>query len=254
MSNALGLKARAADRMESLFEWQPGANISLEGLDKTGKNHFAFTAPGPILCLSGDRRVDYIAAKQASELHKKIHAVRFKARIPLAADDEAIKKLCRPIWREVEELFLESLDSDKVRSIVVDTGTFFWELKRLAAFGKTNKVLPVFYSIANAQFERLLLAGEEYPNKHVIWLHKLGAEYKHNEPTGKLERKGFKNVGYDMQAVIRTGYDAESKRFFAKVVNNTFEPACNGMVFKGKSCNYATVMSTLTGSDRKEWS
>jgi hypothetical protein len=260
-SNKLGLHAKAATRMESLFEWVPGANVNVEGEEKTGKNHFAFTAPSPILCISGDRKITFLAAKLASTMKKHIHAVRFRLQIPLGASSEKVKEIARPIWRELEELFWEALQSSTVRTIVVDTGSWAWELKRLAAFGKTERILPVFYNLCNAQFERMLLAGEDYPGKHIIWIHKLGDEWKNKQgdrgmesyKTGKMERKGFKNVGFDVQANIRTSWDKESKKFTAKVISNAFDPDFNGVVFKGTSCNYASVMSAITGTDKGEW-
>lgn len=259
--NKLGLKSAAAGRIESLWKWLPGANVNVEGLEKTGKNHFCFTAPDPILCISGDRRVNFLAKKLGEQLGKRIHAARFRYEIPAGADDSKIKAIVRPVWREAEELFWEALRSDSVRTIVIDTGTWAWETKRLAAFGKTTKVLPVFYGVANAQFERMLLAAEDYPSKHVLWIHKMDYLWKSREgrygeerfKTTKLERKGFKNVGFDVQASLRTAYDPDKREFSVKVVDNAFDADCNGMVFKRAQCNYASVMSMITGTSLKEW-
>lgn len=252
--NDLGLKST---RLTTKFEWQPGSNINVEGDEKTGKNHFAFTAPGPIVCISGDRKLDFLVAKFKP---KKIAVARFHYDIRLGMKDEDVKGLVRPIWKEIEELFWDALHSSKVKTVVIDNGTWLWQTKRLASFGRTEKVPPVLYNIANAQFERMLLAGEEQPNKHVIWIHRLGEEWvwkKNDEgkdvsmPTGKRKREGFKHVGFDVQANLRCV--VQDGVFKLRVVDNAFDPSCNGQFFKGKQLNYPFVMATLTGTDPGEW-
>lgn len=252
--NDLGIKS---DRLTDKFEWVPGSNINVEGDEKTGKNHFSFTAPGPIVCISGDRKIDHLVAKFRP---KKIYAARFHYDIKLGMDSEAVKGLVRPIWKEIEQLFWDALENRKVKSIVVDNGTWLWQTKRLASFGKTEKVPPVLYNVANAQFERMLLAGEEKPGKHVIWIHRLGEEWvwKKNDqgqdvsmPTGKRKREGFKHVGFDLQASLRC-LQADGV-FKVRVVDNAFDPSANGQFFKGKQLNYPFVMASLTGTEPEVW-
>lgn len=252
----LGLKSKGAGRVKSVFgDSQEGALINVEGEEKTGKNHFAFTAPKPLLCISVDRDARPVARK-----FKGVHVAAFDWELPLKkATTQAVSDVTRPVWKEVEELFYDALKSTRVKTIVMDTGTRLWDLIRLAKFGKLQQVPPVLYTQVNALFERMILAGQG-TGKHIIWLHRLGERWidvKKNGKyvgmnTGEMKRLGFKSMGFDVEANIRLTRDGNV--FTAEIIDNGFDGDCNGMLFKKKMCNYPSVMSALTDSDPADWS
>jgi len=247
--NDLGLRSKAARRLQQETT-ELGVVINVQAKEKAGKNHFAYSAPGPIVVISGDRNSDVVRRKFPK---KDIRIAYFKYDFDPRADAQDVHDIVKPIWKEVEELYWDALRSKAVRTIVCDTGTWFWSTIRLGKFGKTQQVPPVLYNQVNAIFERMILRGEEY-NKNVIWLHRMKEEWVgsrnskgkyESNPTGRWVRDSFKHMGNDVQANIELS--RPSNKFAATVLNNGLDPSFDGMTFKGKMCDFSTVMAALQG-------
>jgi hypothetical protein len=253
---SLGLKSKAASKLVSSFEdGQEGALVNVEAEEKCGKNHFAFTAAKPIVCISVDRDARPVARK-----FDGVHVARFDFEVPVgkAAKPQHVSDMVRPVWKEIDDLFFDALKSKNVRTIVMDTGTRLWDIIRLAKFGKLQQVPPILYTQVNALFERMILAGQG-AGKNVIWLHRLGEKWIDvkkkgkivSANTGEMKRLGFKGMGFDVEANIRLTRDGNV--FTATIVDNGFDADFNGMQFKKKMCTYPAVMSALTDTDPEQW-
>lgn len=250
-----GLTSKAARHIKPIEDDVSAVVANVQGLEKTGKNHFCATAPSPQLVISGDRKLDRLLKKFPKQ---DIEVARFGYDLFNIKKDEEIKSIVKPVWKDIVELFFDALHS-KLRTIVMDNGTWIWETCRLAHFGRAERVPPLFYGPVNAAFERMLLAGEE-SGKNVLWIHRMADKWADKRDprtgqirsinTGQIERKGFKNVGFDVQTNLQT--IRVDDRFSVKVIDTDTNPEWNGYTFKGK-CDFPTVMSTIYGNDPEDW-
>ena len=113
--------------------------ISVQGEEGTGKNHFCFTAPGPIAVQSTDIGTEGMVEKFIAA-GKQIFVKNYDK--PLTVGDLKDPDLIESTCSEAE-LFLEAWETDfkelvksDVRTIVWDTATELWALLRWARSGR----------------------------------------------------------------------------------------------------------------------
>ena len=206
--------------------------MSLDGLEKQGKSHFALTAPGPIAVLNLDTGLDGVVQK-FQDL-KPIYVVNYEKRNTGPMNDD-------PPWKDVDweqsaQDFTTALS--EARTVIVDTATEWWEMVRVARFGRVLQVPPVAYPPVNAEFRRLL--NRAYSSKaNVIFIHKLKEVYdtkiingkdgpkEVSIRTGTYERAGFRDLGYVVQ--INARMERVNGEFHLKVADCRQNPALAGM-------------------------
>jgi hypothetical protein len=94
----------------------------------------------------------------------------------------------------------------QARTIVIDTGSELWELLRLAAFGKLEKVMPHQYTEVNQSMVRLMnLAYDSDAN--LLMTHRLKEQWVNDKRTGLFEFAGMKEIPYRVQAHARMWTD-----------------------------------------------
>jgi len=170
--------------------------LSVSGLEKAGKTHMAMTMPGPIAYINTDIGLRGVIEKFADQ--KDIHVLP----VTVYHDGDAAVKEWDRFMNAMKYLVLDS----GIRSIVLDTATELWELKRIAAFGKLTQVQPWHYGPVNADFRglfRMFYDDKDCPVKNLIALHKMKAVYLNDKRTSDYERSGFSDMGYLAQASIR---------------------------------------------------
>jgi hypothetical protein len=181
--------------------------IAVDGIDKSGKNYFAFSAPGPIACQSTDVGTEGVIEQFAAE--KTIWLSHYRVLVEKHDSPEVTMKKMAPVWgafvSDFREVVVPALKVGKVRTVVWDTGTEIWDLLRLARFGKLQQVNQYHYSIVNQEFQNLVREVYLDTPGNMVILFKLGDEYR-NDPvsgmgnkTGELERKGFKDSAFLVQ-------------------------------------------------------
>jgi len=194
--------------------------MAVDGLDKHGKTTFALSAPKPLVYMDFDIGSEGVLHKapnpegilatkpflfRPSEIawETENDAVR-NEKIMQAADPE-LTRFRRTYMKALTEPVVE-IDGKKrkARTVVIDTGGELWELLRLCEFGKLSQVKPHHYVKVNGIMRDLVRAGFE-SDVNVIWLHKLKAEWKDGpdgkgRKTGTLERSGFSDMSYLVQA------------------------------------------------------
>jgi len=226
------------------------------GHEKRGKTFWALSAPGPIAVISSDAGTES-AVRQWQRAGKEI--LLFQHTVPpVGLKIDAYEKA----WDAVAGALYEAMTSKQFRSIVIDTATEFWELLRLARFGRLAKVMPHNYGPVNAEF-RALLNKAAASGKNSIWIHKVKKVYKTNKDgvdswTGEWERAGFADFGYIVDLVVKhitVKLEGGGVEFQTHVVDSRYRPTVlNGSVFSGIMALFpAIAMEALPETDAENW-
>ena len=221
--------------------------MSVCGLEKQGKTHFAFTAPGPIAIFSTDVGEEGVIEKFRDE--KEMHVMEI-ARIEEDSAEEA-----PPEWNKFRTAYYTLLKSDDVRTVIVDTATELWELIRLARFGRLTQVKPYHYGPVNAEFRTLIRDAYSY-DKNVILIHKMKTKYVKDKRTDEYERSGFSEMGFlvqvNTQAYRDDPEDGGEFNLWIKDCRQNKEMA--GEVLEGDMCTFPMMaMMVLPDADPGSW-
>jgi hypothetical protein len=177
------------------------------GKEKTGKDHFGLTAPGPIAIQSFDIGLEGVVEKFI-RVGKDIRAADYEYSED-ATQQEAKGLLAKFIADYKAALVV-------ARTIIWDTETELWELMRFAEFGENNDGVatdrPKNYTKINGAYRDLVqLAYKSRVNLQLI--QKVKERWGSNEkgspvPTGKFEPTGMKEAGYIVQVNLQHTWDA----------------------------------------------
>ena len=167
--------------------------LNVEGMEKGGKSHFALTAPGPIGLIDMDTGLEGVVNKFSKQ--KKIYRAFFNYH---NATDQ---KEWDTMWGKMKQAFFDLYSTKAIRTVIVDTASEMWELCRMANFGKLAQVKPHHYAPVNAEFRDLIRKAYD-SDKNLILIHKQKKEYVDEKWTGNMERAGFGDIGYAVQANI----------------------------------------------------
>lgn len=233
--------------------------VSLEGLEKCGKTHLALTAPDPIAFMNLDNGFEGVVEAFVND-GKRIHLTDYRGKASmlklLGMGTEDTKAYYAPIWTRFRADYLRAMESPDIRTVVWDTGSEVWELARLAAFGKVDKVMPTSYGPVNSEFKALVDVAYSC-DKNLIILHKVKKQYVLKDSkevwNGKYERAGFSSIGFLVQMVGRCFRDGDNQ-FCMEVADCRHNAACNGRVFEGEECAFPWIASEMiTGSTPMDW-
>lgn len=154
--------------------------LSIQGPPKTGKTRLALDAPDPIAYHAIDTGEDgpmQQAQERGKVIFPKVHSYSLPAEMRVAPKFPPRKKDANGEWRPSEEEvawyqdradwvtkncwqpFESACDAAiaaGVRSIVWDTETEAWEMKRLSHFGKLLQNPQMFYPKINGEYKELV--------------------------------------------------------------------------------------------------
>ena len=220
---------------------------SVDGLEKRGKNHFAFTAPGPIGIISLDLGMDGVVQKfqNKKEVWVAEHRVNTtKLRAEHSMEDVA--GVANEAWDNIMRDYGEMLASG-ARTGIIDTSTELWEILRLARFGKLDQVRPHHYGPVNAEFREVIRMAYD-TDMNLLLLHKMKPEYINDKNTGDVRRAGFSDMGFLVQVIVQCWRDDEVKApdcFHVTVTDSRHDPSLNGQhsVPSGRSGGVELKMS-----------
>ena len=211
---------------------------SVSGREKTGKTHFALTAPEPIFFVNIDIGTEGVVDKFQKQ-GKKIYL--YDVRVPRTGKQD----IYVPMWENLKKIF-EMVYKVGAGSVVVDTDTEAYELARLAKFGKLAQVMPQHYTEVNNEYREILrLAFDSSMNS--IFLHKMKAKYVNNARTNEYEPSGFTDMEYSPQINILTYRDDtdEGSEFSAFIKDSRHNPNVNGEWLRGPLCNFEFLLSLV---------
>lgn len=217
---------------------QPRIIMSLCGMEKQGKTHFALTAPGPLAVFSTDTGEEGVINKFVED--KEILV------LPIAkAEDDAVDE-AKKEWEKFKFAFFAALRGDDFRSLIVDTATEIWELLRMARFGKLTQVMPYQYGPVNAEYRALIREAYSH-DKNLILLHKMRATYVNDKRNGEWERAGFGDTGFLVQVNAEIyRYDISEGGEFCLWVKDCRQNAdLAGEEFDGGMCDFPLVAEMI---------
>jgi hypothetical protein len=178
------------------------------GPQKSGKTHFALSAPGPIFIQSFDIGLEGVVEKVIAD-GKDIRALEY----PFNAEDYTSEKqtaeAANELWKQFVSDYVAALN--EARTIVWDTETEVWELLRYARLGAVSGA-PKDYAVLNGEYRGLIRkAYGSGVNLGLIqkvkekWVSKMdptkGKLVPHN--TGEMEPTGMKEVGFLVQTNLK---------------------------------------------------
>ena len=118
--------------------------VCSQALEKKGKTHFALTAPDPIALISTDTGSEETAAK-FKKMGKVIHLL--KSTPPKEIGNNHAAAVTE--WEKLLKAWYGVIGDRSIRTMIVDTHTEFWQVMRLARFGKLEQVPPKKYDEVN---------------------------------------------------------------------------------------------------------
>lgn len=228
------------------------------GQEKTGKTHFAMTAPGPIAVVSLDAGTQEVVEKLVGS--KEIYVCQSRVPPP-SRDKQADQDEYKRLWREVRSSVLAASMERSVRTVVIDTATELWELCRLAAFGRLTQVLPVMYGPVNKEFRDLVKSCMDRPDLNLVFIHKVRKSYQATPSgeawNGQWEAACFQDMPYLVDVEISHSIvPARGKAIFRSRVESVCRqnPDVFGLELDGEANCFPVLASMVyPDSDPSEW-
>ena len=187
--------------------------VAVWGQNKTGKSTFALTFPEDIVVFDFDLGVDRAIGRfngKSITVHKIEVPIRLKG-LKLAGSAEA--------WHSFEDKFSTACSSKKVKTIVIDTGTQWYELCRFGYLQELQEnkaresLQPIEYGEVYARLRRII-QNARLADKHLVLTHYARDEYgvrlnpstgvKEDYRTGSLEMDGYKHTEGQADLVLYT--------------------------------------------------
>ena len=237
--------------------------VSVEALEKQGKTHFALTAPGEIAYHNFDVGLEGVIEKfDTSRIHVADYPRPKMAYV--AGGETAIAEAAEQVWGKFVRDQEGALAAPTIRTLVWDTATENYEVLRLARFGKLTQVMPHHYGPVNSEYREQLRKVYD-TDKNLILLHKLGAEWENytdatgrekGRKTGRYERKGFNDIGFAVQVIVRSyrDYDQPGAPFCLTVLDCRQNPAIIGETLQGELCAFPYLaMLVYPGTSLEDW-
>ena len=209
---------------------QPRLAIQLEALDKCGKTHWALhTAPDPVMLITNDTGTTHVLKKAIAAGRKIPYVMELSYPDPdpsvTAAKDVAAAD--HTVWKKEWARYksgMQALLKDRtIRTIITDTEDALWNLCMLAHFGKIRAIPQHLRTECNSDYNGLywsLYKGR--PDLNMIRIHRLKKEYKPNSKgesdwTGKYEAAGYNQSSFQVDLVLRAGWDGVRKDFYTEI-------------------------------------
>lgn len=237
--------AKTVNRFEPLNEVIPFRLLVRSwGLEKTGKNHFGLTAPGPIYGMYFDPGgLEGMAEKFLREPlgPKEIHQIQYRFNKKVH-DMEAAN--------EIKERFLEdyTVALTKARTIQWDE-TEIWELFRFAEFGRESSKGRE-YGPLNGEYRGLIQAAYDAGvNLHLV--QKVKEAWENDKPTGTYFGMGFKQAGNIAQVNLEHTWSVENG-FQVRVDNCRQNMALAGETFDNLTFSELGAL-VYPDTDESDW-
>jgi len=199
--------------------------INIQGLEKTGKTHLALTSPSPLAFISIDKGEEGVIQK--FQYNESI------ARMEVRYDPTAGSSAANDLWEYVKDQIRQAYQINQ-GTLIIDTATELWEMMRLGRLGKLTQVRPHHYAPVNAEMNEVIRWAYDATSMNTIFLHKMGSVF---DVPGQLERKGFSQMGYLVQANIqafRRDLPEGGSSFGFQVLDHRTAPQLNGYVLEGE--------------------
>lgn len=237
--------------------------VSLYGPQKSGKNHLAFTAPGPFGFHSfdyGDEGMieKFVAGTVTGCPPIKVDKAEYVVDIQEGATPQEVTDKTTPAWQSFMANYRIGLV--KYRTSIIDTGTDAYEMVRMSHFGKLTQVMPHHYAPVNAEFKSLFRQAYSAEGKNLIilarhkeeWLNSIVQGKEKGVKTGRMIYAGYKDTPYEVQIHIRTFKDSDG--FGAEILDCRQNPDIEGFELRGEMLNWWSLgQLVFPESTEEEW-
>jgi len=247
--------------------------IRIGGQPKVGKNHFSFTAPGPIAFHNWNNRVEHVIDKFIDE--KEIWVYDYKTTtdnvLPVAASTKqrkAYQEAEQAIWKEQFEIarenIYESISNPEIRTIIFDTEGELWECRRLAQWGRQASIPEQFTALnkdmrdiyeAIRESDKNLIAISEMKKRYTKSVDERGREVSSWDGESYV-MSGWSNVSYKVDMNLQAQFNSDNKEFSVKVLDCGLDPELTGDVYEGELCNFpqlAMMVFPNTADEEDYW-
>lgn len=201
-----------------MAERHPRLIISTEGMEGSGKTHFALTAPRPIWWQDFDLGLEGVDGSDRVDEHRTYDL--------LAAQwmpDAEAKRYAKEVMRRFIAEFREAL-AKKMRTLVVDTHSAAWAGQRFARGGEDGDK----YDEYATDFYSLIAAAYISPHTNVILIHHLTREWKRTKDGKPYKgeawvRDGIDGIANKVQLAIRQRFVQPMVQGGMRVADGRFE-------------------------------
>jgi len=239
--------------VETIGPPAPRLIVRIGGLGKRGKTHWALTAPGPLAFFDMNDRTEMVVDKFMSD--KDVWMLRYRVnRQAEHADWKAQWASFRADWATV-------CKGDETRTLVLDTDTDLWELRRIAEFGRDssipekyaplNRDMRQLFELVNASGKNLVVVSE-MKKQYVDWK---DADGKRSSGwNGEYEMAGWSGVDFKVQVNLEARYDFDTREFGTWVINSGINPAINHEEYWGDmSCFPYLATEAYPDTEMEYW-
>jgi hypothetical protein len=220
--------------------------VRIGGREKQGKSTWALTAPVPIAYHNLNNRVEHVLDRFVGR-----GIYEFKYDTLLAKEQHEWKYM----WDKFRGDFAEALGNTDVRTIVIDTETDLWEMRRLAQWGRESSV-PDQYGGLNKDIRNLydavistdknLIVISEMKKKYITKIvNTRGGKRELSEWDGSYEFAGWSNAGAKVEVNLEAVFNPEDKVFSTTIHNCGVNAMIAGQVFEGAESNFPFLASTV---------
>jgi hypothetical protein len=223
--------------------------VSLSGKAKSGKTHFALTAPDPIIYFNVDIGTEGVVGK-FQEKGKEI--LIYDVRVPR----EASKDVWGQMWSDFK-VRVRKAYGIRSGTVVWDTASEVYELARLSHFGKLSEVKPSDYAVVNNEWREVMRIAYDSPC-NTLFIHKVKPVWgmvasssgrSSLTKTGEFELSGFSEMDYLVQVNLVMGCEMVDgvPNFTAFVKDCRHDPSVSGTLLEGDMCNFDFLLDLVHG-------
>ena len=243
--------------------------IGIDGRTNSGKSEFMLSCPGPAQAILVDRNIDGAldnpnppASRQENWAFKTIN-------VPLntmAAQAEYLT-----YHQEIKASYYAALNNSDSITVAIDGDSDWWELQRLAAFGKLTQVFPQTKYTDVYAAKRAMIARAHDCGKIIIATNKVRDEYEtivgpdglpvmengeeKRKKTGNDQRQGFPDQDYLWTIQLRCLYKEPYQnkitgklmpgKWGIKIIKCKPQPDLKGEELWGDDCCFAGLVQLV---------
>lgn len=228
---------------------QPNIIVSISGIPKTGKTHFALTFPPPIKLYSFDLGADFVRTKfpdKEIEIHNFV--------LPIVDSTDSVWAM--PIWEEFYAEYKADIEGGGFQTVVIDTASAVEEVLRQSILEEFKQDKPEKQTLASNEYvARNLRMGTLFSRPRNAGMNLVTIQYlrdewikaknsKRAEPTGNLILDGWnKTEGQaDINIEMSTNEKGGKTVMVATIKSNRFDRDLNGQSFDDSDYQELTAL------------
>jgi hypothetical protein len=190
----------ASHRLIMVYTGDPG----------TGKTDRALTAPDPIVLFDIDHGSEGV-------IERAVKAGKDITVFPVSWPDEAPQSDYKAIWMDTMLKFKTAVGLLKGTggTIIWDTFTELVELAEWAFVGRINEIMPTKHKQYQAPLRAIVRTMLDDTQLNGIFIHKWGLVFN---KTNEYEIKGYKDMMYQVQAVVQLTLDERNGQRGQKMI------------------------------------